>query len=49
MVDRHGRTGVRGCFAAGDATDIHDKQVVIGAGQGASAALAAFEYLAKQV
>ena len=48
-VDRHGRTGVRGCFAAGDATDIHDKQVVIGAGQGASAALAAFEYLAKQV
>ncbi len=48
-VDRHGRTGVRGCFAAGDATDIHDKQVVISAGQGASAALAAFEYLAKQV
>jgi alkyl hydroperoxide reductase subunit F len=48
-VDRHGRTGVRGCFAAGDATDIHDKQVVIAAGQGASAALAAFEYLAKQV
>ena len=48
-VDRHGRTGVRGCFAAGDATDVHDKQVVIAAGQGASAALAAFEYLGKQV
>ena len=48
-VDRHGRTGMRGCFAAGDATDIHDKQIVIAAGQGASAALGAFEYLAKQV
>ena len=40
---------MRGCFAAGDATDIHDKQIVIAAGQGASAALGAFEYLAKQV
>jgi NADH-dependent peroxiredoxin subunit F len=48
-VDRHGQTGVRGLFAAGDATDSHDKQIVIAAGEGASAALAAFEYLVKQV
>ncbi len=48
-VDRHGQTGVRGIFAAGDATDSHDKQIVIAAGEGASAALAAFEYLVKQV
>jgi len=48
-VDRHGQTGVRGIFAAGDATDSHDKQVVIAAGEGAAAALAAFEYLVKQV
>ncbi|NOT55034.1 MAG: glutaredoxin 3 [Deltaproteobacteria bacterium] len=48
-VDRHGQTGVRGLFAAGDATDGHDKQIVIAAGEGASAALAAFEYLVKQV
>lgn len=48
-VDRHGQTGVRGLFAAGDATDSHDKQIVIAAGEGAAAALAAFEYLVKQV
>jgi alkyl hydroperoxide reductase subunit F len=48
-VDRHGQTGVRGIFAAGDATDGHDKQIVIAAGEGAAAALAAFEYLVKQV
>lgn len=48
-VDRHGQTGVRGIFAAGDATDSHDKQIVIAVGEGASAALAAFEYLVKQV
>lgn len=48
-VDRHGQTGVRGVFAAGDATDSHDKQIVIAAGEGAKAALAAFEYLVTQV
>lgn len=48
-VDRHGATGVRGIFAAGDATDGHDKQIVIAAGEGAKAALVAFEYLVKQV
>lgn len=48
-VDRHGQTGVRGVFAAGDATDSHDKQIVVAAGDGARAALAAFEYLVKQV
>src|SRR5262249_835070 len=48
-VDRHGATGVRGIFAAGDATDSHDKQIIIAAGEGAKAALAAFEYLVMQV
>jgi alkyl hydroperoxide reductase subunit F len=48
-VDRHGQTGVRGIFAAGDATDSHDKQIIIAAGEGAKAALGAFEYLVKQV
>jgi alkyl hydroperoxide reductase subunit F len=49
LVDHHGRTGVRGVFAAGDCTDAHDKQIVIAAGEGAKAALAAFEYLVTQV
>jgi len=38
-------TGVRGVFAAGDVTDGREKQVVIAAGDGARAALAAFDYL----
>ncbi len=48
-VDRDGRTGVHGIFAAGDVTDNHDKQVVVAAGEGARAALAAFNYLITQV
>ena len=49
IVDSRGRTGVRGVFAAGDCTDAHDKQIVIAVGEGAKAALAAFEYLVAQV
>ena len=49
IVDSRGRTGVRGVFAAGDCTDTHDKQIVISVGEGAKAALAAFEYLVAQV
>jgi alkyl hydroperoxide reductase subunit F len=48
-VDKHGATGVRGVFAAGDVTDNRDKQIVVAAGEGARAALAAFEYLVKQL
>ncbi len=47
-VDKLGATGVRGVFAAGDVTDNRDKQIVVAAGEGARAALAAFEYLVKQ-
>jgi alkyl hydroperoxide reductase subunit F len=47
-VGRHGQTGISGVFAAGDVTDIHDKQIVIAAGAGANAALGAFEYLVTQ-
>ncbi|MDA2920156.1 glutaredoxin 3 [Desulfobacterota bacterium AH_259_B03_O07] len=49
IVDNHGQTGVRGIFAAGDAIESHDKQVIIAAGEGARAALGAFEYIIKQV
>jgi alkyl hydroperoxide reductase subunit F len=48
IVDNHGASGAGGIFAAGDVTDIHDKQIVIAAGAGAKAALAAFEYLITQ-
>jgi NADH-dependent peroxiredoxin subunit F len=47
-IDRRGSTGLRGVFAAGDVTDTRDKQIVVAAGEGARAALAAFEYLVTQ-
>jgi alkyl hydroperoxide reductase subunit F len=47
-VDNRGHTGINGIFAAGDVTDLHDKQIVIAAGAGANSALGAFEYLVMQ-
>ena len=44
-VDAHGRTSLPGVFAAGDATTTPFKQIVIAAGDGAKAALSAFDYL----
>ena len=44
-VDCRARTDVNGLFAAGDVTDGPDKQIVIAAGDGAKAALIAYEYL----
>ena len=40
-------TKTAGLFAAGDVTDVKYKQIVIAAGQGAQAALSAYEYLQK--
>lgn len=45
VVDQEGRTGVPGVFAAGDVTQVRDKQIVVAAGEGAKAALSAHEYL----
>jgi alkyl hydroperoxide reductase subunit F len=45
IVDCQTNTGVPGVFAAGDATNVRDKQVIIAAGEGAKAALRAHEYL----
>ncbi|WP_347261196.1 alkyl hydroperoxide reductase subunit F [Rudaea sp.] len=44
-IDAHGRTSMPGVFAAGDATTTPYKQIVIAAGEGAKAALSAFDYL----
>jgi alkyl hydroperoxide reductase subunit F len=44
-VDAKGHTNVPGVFAAGDATTVPFKQIVIAAGDGAKAALSAFDYL----
>jgi alkyl hydroperoxide reductase subunit F len=44
-VDAKGHTSVPGVFAAGDCTTVPFKQIVIAAGDGAKAALAAFDHL----
>ncbi|TAM02714.1 MAG: alkyl hydroperoxide reductase subunit F, partial [Pusillimonas sp.] len=44
-VDARGQTSIPGVFAAGDATTVPHKQIVIAAGDGAKAALSAFDYL----
>jgi alkyl hydroperoxide reductase subunit AhpF len=44
-VDCQTNTGVPGVFAAGDVTNVRDKQVIIAAGEGAKAALRVHEYL----
>ena len=43
LTDKNGRTSVKGIYAAGDVTDISYKQIIIAMGEGAKAALAAFE------
>jgi NADH-dependent peroxiredoxin subunit F len=45
VVDDKGHTNVPGVFAAGDCTTVPYKQIVIAAGDGAKAALSAFDHL----
>jgi len=44
-IDSRTATSVPGVFAAGDVTDIGGEQVLIAVGEGAKAALSAYEYL----
>ncbi len=46
-VSKGMETNIPGFFAAGDVTDIHDKQIIVAAGSGCTAALSAQEYLTK--
>ncbi len=45
VIDARGQTSVPGVFAAGDATTVPFKQIIIAAGDGAKAALGAFDHL----
>ncbi|WP_292427879.1 Uxx-star family glutaredoxin-like (seleno)protein [Methanoregula sp.] len=47
VVDVDGRTSRPGVFAAGDVTSVKSKQIIIAAGDGAKAALEAYEYVMK--
>lgn len=46
-VDCAARTGVPGLYAAGDVTDVPEKQIIIAAGDGAKAALGAYSYIVR--
>lgn len=47
-VDSRNQTNIPGIFAAGDVTDVAEKQIIVAAGEGAKAALSAFRYLAQR-
>lgn len=48
IVNRKNMTSQVGVFAAGDATDVYEKQIIIAAGEGAKAAIACAQWLATQ-
>jgi len=47
VVNCSNETNMPGVFAAGDVTDVPEKQIVIAAGEGAKAALGAFRYISR--
>jgi alkyl hydroperoxide reductase subunit AhpF len=48
VVDKYNMTSVDGVFAAGDITDVIEKQVIVAAGEGAKAAIQASQYLSRK-
>lgn len=44
-INSRNETNIAGVFAAGDVTDVAEKQIIIAAGEGAKACLEAFRYL----
>lgn len=47
IVDSLNRTNVAGVFAAGDVTDVPEKQIIVAAGEGAKAVLGVSRYLSQ--
>ena len=45
VVDSFNRTNVPGVFAAGDVTNVPEKQIIVAAGEGAKAVLGIFRFL----
>jgi len=46
-INNRNETNIPGIFAAGDVTDVPEKQIIIAAGEGSKACLSAFRYLAE--
>jgi len=45
IVDCYNKTNIEGIFAAGDVTNVPEKQIIIACGEGSKASLSAFRYL----
>ncbi|NKG36055.1 alkyl hydroperoxide reductase [Acinetobacter junii] len=45
VINDRNETNVQGVFAAGDCTTVPYKQIIIATGEGAKAALSAFDYM----
>jgi alkyl hydroperoxide reductase subunit F len=45
-VEKDNSTEISGFFAAGDVTDVTEKQIIVAAGEGAKAAIAVYNFLA---
>ena len=48
-VNLRNESNIPGIFAAGDVTDVLEKQIIIAAGEGSKAALSVFHYLSRKV
>lgn len=48
IVNCRCETNIPGVFATGDVTNVFAKQIIVACGEGARAALAAFEYLSRR-
>jgi alkyl hydroperoxide reductase subunit F len=46
-INGSNETNIPGVFAAGDVTDVPEKQIIIAAGEGSKACLSAFKYLSR--
>lgn len=48
IVNSQCETNVAGCYAAGDVTNVPEKQIIVAAGEGCKAALSAFRNLSRK-
>jgi alkyl hydroperoxide reductase subunit F len=48
MVNERCETNIPGLFAAGDVTDVPEKQIIVAAGHGCIASLSAFQYISRR-
>jgi alkyl hydroperoxide reductase subunit F len=48
IINERCETNIPGLFAAGDVTNVPEKQIIVAAGQGSIASLSAFKFIARR-